>query len=139
MKDAETSLVYQIELDRIDLGLIDQFGEPMTSLFVKSLKKDSNPTPMRPREKIVEQDIFIIMKVISDSTRTNEEKVCYKKARKGFISELAKDNVNVGTAGNRFCRAFKLACENGQLSKVGGNILLPNVKQDPSPQLNLPF
>jgi hypothetical protein len=139
MKDGETSLVYQIEMHKLDLGLSDQFGEAMSSLSVKSLEKVTKPSRAPLKGKTVDQDTVIILKIISDLTSTTEEKVCYKKARQAFVSELLKSHINEGTAGNRFSKAFKLACGNGQLSKLGDKIVLSNEKQVSSPQLSFPF
>jgi hypothetical protein len=139
MKDGDTDLVYQIELDLIDLEQKDQFGCKVTSLAVGKLTKKT-VTLEKPRA-IIDDDRIIIMKLIEEFCSLNKKtSMLYKDARQLFIESLVAKGTNVGTAGNRFTRAIKAALSDNSLSRCDNELSLSaEIHGAPPEQLSFQF
>jgi RecA-family ATPase len=138
MKDGDTNLTYQFELDLIDLNQRDQFGSPITSLAVGAFKKStsSQATPL----KAVDNDIVIILKTISEMSNSGMTVASYKNVRRQFIVTLVSNGINEGTASNRFTRAVKAALLEKRLKQNEDGLALAFTEPFNTPlQLKLPF
>lgn len=140
MKDANSSVIYQIEMTMIDLDVTDAFGEKVSSLAINTLTQTNEKSKKVEPMKVIDEDTIIIMKTVKESIMSGSGiAVSYEKVRNNFVNILKELSVHEGTAKNRFLRAFKQLIEANMIQRKGANLRLVSEENRSPVQLCLPF